>query len=234
MAEDCSTPYYPVCLDLHDRLVVIVGGGKTAESKAITLLRYGADVLVVSPQVTPALDALVAEGLVEHEERGYVRGDLAGAFLVVCATDSDETNRAVYQEAESLGCLVNVVKDPDLRNFIVPTVVKRGPLQIAISTCGAAPAVAKKIRRDLEKQYGPEWEDYVRLVGEVRRLVRERIPGGDEVHEPVYEAIAASDLRERIASGETPSAEEVFAEFAYEEPREVGEPAEGASSESGD
>ena len=221
MAEEYSSPYYPVYLDLHGRLVTIVGGGSVAERKAITLLRYGADVQVISPQVTSALGALVAEGLIEHEARGYVRGDLAGAFLVVCATDSTETNRAVYQEAEGLGCLVNVVDVPSLCNFTVPSIVQRGTLQLAISTGGAAPAVAKRLRKDLEKQLGPEWEAYIRLLGEVRRMVIERVPGGEEVRRPIFEAMADSDLRERIAAGESLSAEEVFAEFTFEPPREV-------------
>ena len=221
MAEDYSSPYYPVYLDLQGRLAVIVGGGSVAERKAITLLRYGADVLLISPEVTPALDALVAEGLIDHECRGYVRGDLAGAFLVVCATDSGEINRAVYQEAEGLGCLVNVVDVPDLCNFIVPSIVQRGTLQFAISTGGAAPAVAKRIRKDIEKQFGPEWESYIRLMGQVRRLVIDRIPGGEEARKPIFEAMAESDLRHRIAAGESPTPEEVFEEFTFEKPREV-------------
>jgi len=221
MPEDYSSPYYPVYLDLHGRLVTIVGGGSVAERKAITLLRYGADVQVISPQITPALGALVAEGLIEHEGRGYVRGDLAGAFLVVCATDSTETNRAVYQEAEGLGCLVNVVDVPSLCNFIVPSIVQRGTLQFAISTGGAAPAVAKRLRKDIEKQFGPEWEAYIRLMGEVRRMVIDCVPGGEEVRKPIFEAMADSDLRDRIAAGESLTAEDIYTEFTFEPPREV-------------
>jgi precorrin-2 dehydrogenase/sirohydrochlorin ferrochelatase len=213
MSEPYSDPYYPVFLDLRGRLAVVVGGGSVAERKIATLLEYGADVVCVAPLVTPGVDALVAQGLIEHEERGYVRGDLAGAFIVVCATDSTEVNRAVYQEAEGLGCLVNVVDVPELCNFIVPSIVKRGPLQIAISTGGAAPVVAKQMRRELETHYGEEWECYVRLLGQVRCLVMERVPGGEPVRKPIFEAIAASDLFDRVMSGACPDAEDVFGEF---------------------
>ena len=216
MTEPYSDPYYPVFLDLRGRLAVVVGGGSVAERKIATLLEYGADVACVAPLVTPGIDALVAQGLVEHEERGYVRGDLAGAFIVVCATDSTEVNRAVYQEAEGQGCLVNVVDVPELCNFIVPSIVKRGPLQIAISTGGAAPVVAKRMRCELEEHYGEEWECYVRLLGQVRCLVLERVPGGEPVRKPIFEAIAASDLFDRVMSGVCPDAEDVFREFVPE------------------
>jgi len=213
MNEPYSDPYYPVFLDLRGRLAVVVGGGSVAERKIATLLEYGADVMCVAPLVTPGLDALVAQGLIEHEDRGYVRGDLAGAFIVVCATDSTEVNRAVYQEAEGQGCLVNVVDVPELCNFIVPSIVKRGPLQIAISTGGAAPVVAKQMRCELEEHYGEEWECYVRLLGQVRCLILERVPGGEPVRKPIFEAIAASDLFERVMGGVCPDAEDVFREF---------------------
>lgn len=213
MSEPYSDPYYPVFLDLRGRLAVVVGGGPVAERKIATLFEYGADIVCVAPLVTPGIDALVAQGLIGHEERGYVRGDLAGAFIVVCATDSTEVNRAVYQEAEGLGCLVNVVDVPELCNFIVPSIVKRGPLQIAISTGGAAPAVAKRMRRELEEHYGEEWECYVRLLGQVRCLVLDRVQGGEPVRKPIFEAIAASDLLDRIMDGVCPDAEDVFREF---------------------
>lgn len=213
MAEPYSDAYYPVFLDMRGRLAVVIGGGSVAERKIATLLEYGADVTCVAPMVTRAIDDLVAEGRIEHEQRGYVRGDLAGAFVAICATDSTEINRAVYREAEAQGCLVNVVDVPELCNFIVPSIVSRGPLQIAISTGGAAPAVAKRIRCDLEERYGEDWECYVRLLGQVRRLVLERVPGGESVRKPIFEAIACSDLFDRVMAGSCPDPEDVFTEF---------------------
>jgi precorrin-2 dehydrogenase/sirohydrochlorin ferrochelatase len=214
VAEEYAKPYYPIFVDLARRLAVVIGGGAVAERKVETLLRYDADVRVITPDATPRLEQLAGEGRVALERRGYVRGDLAGAFLVVCATDSTEVNRAVFEEARVVGCLVNVVDVPELCNFIVPSVVQRGPLQIAISTAGAAPAVAKRLRKRLEDEFGPEWEAYTRLLGEVRVLVMRRVPGGEAARKPIFEAMADSDLFERVASGSAPSAEEVFREFA--------------------
>ncbi len=117
MIGNPGTPMLPVLLDLSDRLVVVVGGGVKAEGYILDLIDYGPDILVISPRVTPALDALVAEGLIEHEARGYVRGDLAGAFLVLCAVSVVEVERAVYQEAEGMGCLVMASASAELSNI---------------------------------------------------------------------------------------------------------------------
>jgi precorrin-2 dehydrogenase/sirohydrochlorin ferrochelatase len=222
MAEDYSKAYYPVYLDLNGRLAVIVGAGKVAQRKARTLAGYGADVVVVAPEVSQELLELESEGLVSIEQRGYVRGDLADAFLAVCATDSEEVNRAVFAEAEERGCLVNVVDVPELCNFIVPSIVRRGSLQIAISTGGAAPTVAKRLRKRFQAEFGEEWADYVELLGQVRVLVMERVEGGEAQRKPIFEAIADSDLLERLRAGERPSAQAVFDEFAGEpaSPRE--------------
>jgi precorrin-2 dehydrogenase/sirohydrochlorin ferrochelatase len=213
MTADYAKPYYPVFLDLAGRLCVIVGGGTVALRKARTLADYGADVVVIAPDVSEELIGMQADGLVTVEQRGYVRGDLAEAFLAVCATDSEEVNRAVYAEAQERHCLVNVVDVPELCSFIVPSVVKRGGLQVAISTGGAAPAVAKRLRKRLSSELGEEWGDYVKLLGEVRVLVLERVPGGEAARKVIFERIADSDLLERMGKGERPSAKKVFKEF---------------------
>ncbi len=210
---DYSKPYYPVFLDLSGRLAVIVGGGCVAERKVVTLLEYGPRMRVVSPEVTPEIEALVASGAIELERRGYVRGDLEGAFIVVSATSSEEVNRAVHAEAEERGCLVNVVDVPELCSFIVPSIVRRGTLSVAISTGGAAPTVAKRLRKHVQEHLGEEWEPYMALLGEVRVLVMERVPGGEPVRKPIFECIANSDLLDRIRAGARPSAEDVYAEF---------------------
>lgn len=215
--------YYPAFLDLTGRLAVVVGGGPVAERKVRTLLRYGADVAVISPEPTDILRELEVDGRITIEPRGYARGDLEGAFVVVCATDSEETNRAVFAEAQSRSQLVNVVDAPDLSNFVVPSIVRRGPLQIAVSTSGAAPAVAKRLRRRLSDEFGPEWETYVRLLGEVRPLVLERIPD-PAGRAAVFAAIADSDLIVRIGEGNVPTAEDVWLEFgAIERADELAE-----------
>lgn len=218
---DYAKPYYPVYLDLAGRLCVVVGGGAVARRKATTLSGYGADVVVIAPAVSEELLQMEADGLITVEQRGYVRGDLEGAFLVVCATDSEEVNRAVYAEADGRGCLVNVVDVPELCNFIVPSIVRRGGLQIAISTGGAAPVVAKRLRKRFQDEFGDEWAEYVSLMGEVRVLVMARVAGGEAVRKPIFEAIADSDLLERLRAGERPSAEDVFAQFATQAQEEA-------------
>ncbi len=124
--------YYPAFLDIRGRLVVIIGGGTVAEETVGTMLDFGADVLVIAPQITPGIDLLVAEGRIEHEQRGYIRGDLAGAFIVFSATDCVETDRAVYQEAEGMGCLVSIAEEPCLGNFITPVHERHSELMAAI------------------------------------------------------------------------------------------------------
>lgn len=207
-----SKSYYPVYLDLTGRACVVVGGGRIAERKVDTLLRYGADVTVIAPEITPAMEAHVDEDRIIVERRGYVRGDLTGAFVVICATDSEEVNRAVYSEAEEMGVLVNVVDVPPLCNFIVPSIVKRGGLQIAISTGGAAPAVAKRVRRHLQEEYGEEWGAYIALLGEIRALAMSGI-ADDAERKAFFERVADSDVLVRFTRGETPVAADVLAEF---------------------
>ena len=215
MAESAapySKSYYPVYLDLTGRACVVVGGGRVAERKVATLLKYGADVTVIAPEVMPAIEILIDQERIVLERRGYVRGDLTGAFVVICATDSEEINRAVYSEAEEMGVLVNVVDVPPLCNFIVPSIVKRGGLQIAISTGGAAPAVAKRVRRHLQEEYGQEWGAYIALLGEIRALAMSQIADDGE-RKAFYERIADSDVLARFTRGDTPVAADVLAEF---------------------
>lgn len=210
--SDYSKRYYPVFLDLGRRLAIVVGGGRVAERKVRTLIKYGADVAVISPDVTEGLLQLVTDGQISLEERPYVRGDLKGAFVVVCATDDEETNRAVYAEAEEEGSLVNVVDVPPLCNFIVPSIVNQGQLQIAISTGGAAPAVAKRLRKKLQEEYGDEWGEYVALLGTLRGIVMERISDPKRRKE-LFEAVADSDVLDRIRAGERLSAERIYEDF---------------------
>ncbi len=215
MNNDFTRPLYPAFLDLAERLVVIIGGGTQAEAQVRSVLSYGADVHIIAPLVTPGIDRLVAEGLVTHEERGYVRGDLAGAFIVVCATDSVEVDRAVYQEAEGQGCLVTVVGAPELSNFIIPQTVSRGPLQVAVSTAGVAPTVVAGIIGQFEQEYGVEWERYILLVGHLKQILHEEFPSQAAVHREVLATVDDSDLFERVLAGEDVTPEEVFLEFVH-------------------
>jgi precorrin-2 dehydrogenase/sirohydrochlorin ferrochelatase len=157
--------YYPVFLNLKDRRVVVVGGGKVAERKVLALLRCGADLTVVSPEITRNIEREKKKGGIKHIRRQYRKADLRAAFLVIAATDSPEINERVSRDAP---CLVNVVDTPHLCNFIVPSVIKRGALTIAISTGGISPALSRSVREELEKIFGAEFSAYLKSLKCIR------------------------------------------------------------------
>jgi precorrin-2 dehydrogenase/sirohydrochlorin ferrochelatase len=202
---------YTVALDLRGRLVVVVGPGEAAQRKARAFLRTGADVAVITPDPTPELIQAETDGQLTIERRPYVRGDLEGALIAVCVSDSPEVAKAVGEEAASRGCLVHVKGAPELSSYSVPSTLRRGALQIAVSTGGAAPAVARRIRARLVEEFGEEWADYLRLLQEVRQYAEERAPGSGAA---LVETIADSDVLERLRAGETLDAETLYEAFA--------------------
>ena len=160
---------FPIFLKLSGRACVVVGGGSVAEGKIRSLLEAGAKMRVISPKVTEQIVAWSREARLKWAARNFKNGDLRNAFLVVSATNDGEVNAAVRAEAEKLGILCNAVDDPEHCNFYYPAIVRRGPLQIAISTAGQSPALAQRLRVELEQQFGPEYEEWVRELGEVRQ-----------------------------------------------------------------
>lgn len=205
--------FVPPCslfVNLAGRHVVVVGGGDVAERKVTSLLEHGASVVLVAPEATDALRGWAHGKRIGWIPRGYEPGDLEGALLVVCATDVPAVNRAVWEEASRNHQLVNVVDVPELCNAIVPSVLRRGRLQIAVSTGGASPSAARDIRHGLERQFPAWWEDYLDLMAELRLLVKQRVPGPAVARSHLYTAIQKSDLRERFADGERPCAAEVW------------------------
>lgn len=162
----CITPvYYPVLLNLKGKKCVVVGGGKVAERKALPLLRSGAEVTVISPECTVRLKEENLKRHIQYISRRYKKGDLKNAFLAIAATDSNETNRKISEDA---ACLVNIVDMPLLCNFIVPSVVRRGPLTIAVSTSGISPSLARTIRKELEGLYGREFVKHLNYIKKMR------------------------------------------------------------------
>ncbi len=164
--------YFPAFLDLRGRRCVVVGGGPIGERKTRDLLASGASVVVVSPTMTPGLTALVAAGLVVHRARRFRRWDVRGCAVVIAATGEASVDAAVATEARRRHALVNVVDAPAHCDFIVPSVLRRGPLQIAVSTGGRSPALAREIRRRLEPMFGAELGALVEEIG--RQRVRAR------------------------------------------------------------
>ena len=163
--------YYPVFLDIRDARVLVVGGGTVAQRKIETLLDYGADIHVVSRELTDALARLIASGRVHLLAEQFDETHLDGAFIVFSATDDAALNREVSRQARARGILINAVDQPADCTFIVPSTVRRGDLTIAVSTSGKSPALAKTLRRELETRFGHEYEAYVALLGRVREEV---------------------------------------------------------------
>ena len=165
------TSLFPMFIKLGGRQVVVVGAGKVGEPKIGGLLETGARIRVVALEATPTVREWARSGVIELELRAFANDDLPGAFLVVAATASRTLNERIYREAQKLGVLCNVVDVPDLCDFFYPSLVRRGDLQIAVSTAGQSPSLAQKIRQQLEKQFGPAYAAWVAELGATRKLI---------------------------------------------------------------
>ncbi len=165
---------FPIFLKLAGRRCLVVGAGPVGESKIESLLLAGADVRVVAPRATRAVRAWACAGKVCCEARGFKLTDLDGVFLVVAAASSAELHERIFQGARRRGVLCNVVDDPARCDFYYPAVVRRGPLQIAVSTSGRSPALAQRLKKQLEQQFGPEYEAWVDQLGQARQKLLAR------------------------------------------------------------
>jgi precorrin-2 dehydrogenase/sirohydrochlorin ferrochelatase len=163
--------FYPISLDLAGRPCVVVGGGRVAERKVSGLLSCAARVSVISPALTAELLRQHSEGIIQWINREYRHGDLKNAFLVIAATDDEETQRLVYEEAAAHSLLLNVADVPQRCNFILPATVRQGDLMVSISTAGKSPALAGKLRRELEKRFGVEYRVLVDILGALRPVI---------------------------------------------------------------
>lgn len=193
-------PYYPIFLDLDNQKVLVVGGGEVAERKIKNLLIYGCQISIISPHLTPHLKELVARRRIHHlphESLGAVMDD---AFMVIAATDNPKVNSQIASQAKERGLLVNVVDQPGDCNFIMPSIVKRGDLQIAISTAGKSPALAKKLRTEMERMFGPEYDTFLDLLGMIRKklLSRGQAPSRNKI---VFQELVDSNLLDLIKKG---------------------------------
>jgi precorrin-2 dehydrogenase/sirohydrochlorin ferrochelatase len=159
---------FPMFVKLEGRRVLVVGAGCVGEAKIESLLATGARVRVVAPKATPHVREWAREGRIDWVVRQFCAADLMGMFLVIAATASVPLHQEIYAEARSQGVLCNAVDEPERCDFYFPAVVRRGELQIAISTGGLSPALAQRLRKDLEQQFGPEWEEWVAQLGRAR------------------------------------------------------------------
>jgi precorrin-2 dehydrogenase / sirohydrochlorin ferrochelatase len=204
--DNQENTYFPIFVDLQDKLVVVVGGGMVAARKVESLVKAGAHVKVIAPEVVSEI-AQTAE--VEIDLREYEEDDLEGAFLVIAATDSEKINRAVSEEAHSRRIFCNVVDRPELCSFIVPSIVDRGPIRIAISTGGFSPALSRRLRMLIGKNIGDEYVGLAAILGLIRPLVRSQAGTFDD-HKRLFELLIDSELIDAIRSGDRRLAEDIL------------------------
>jgi len=194
--------YYPVFLDLDKARCLVIGGGTIAERKVEALLAAGGEVTLISPELTAALRALEAAGRLTVQQRPYQREDLDTVSLVIAATDDSALQRQIAADAKRTNILCNIVDQPALCSFIVPAVVQRGDLTIAVSTNGASPALAKNIRQDLTEQFGPEYAVALRLLRRIReRLMHEQCSAKDR--QCLLTSLAESPLLDYLRARQT-------------------------------
>ncbi len=172
-----ETPLYIACLKLKGRRAVVVGGGDIGLEKVEGLLLCDADVTLIAPDALPALQEYAAEGSISWERHEYAaRSDLEGTFLAIAATNESEVNIRVYEDAEARSMLVNVVDVPPLCNFILPAIVRSGPLAIAISTAGASPALAKRMKREIADAFGEPYARLAVMLNDARGWAKATLP----------------------------------------------------------
>ena len=197
--------YYPAFLDLHSRRVVVVGGGPVAQRKVASLLETGANITVISPQLTAELERSVDAGKVTLRRREYRAGDMEGAYLAIIATDDRDLNRLAASEARAAHVLVNTVDDVTFCDFIAPAVVQRGEITLAVSTNGKSPAMARFLRTRLEEFLTSDYADLLEVLERVRRELRRR---GANVDPERWQEQIDDDLRGLIGRGDLAAAEQ--------------------------
>jgi precorrin-2 dehydrogenase/sirohydrochlorin ferrochelatase len=203
--QNLMTTYYPIYVELHEQPCIVIGGGKIAEGKVEGLLTAGAQVTIISTSLTSHLHTLVEQNKVAYISRIYQHGDLAGAFMVICATNQTEINHQVWQEASTNRQLVNVVDDTPRCNFIAPAILRKGDLNIAISTGGKAPALAVRLKERLQKEIGPQYERFLELSGQLREPLARNIPDF-EARKKLWYKLVDSDILELLSQDNEPAA----------------------------
>ncbi|WP_205696329.1 bifunctional precorrin-2 dehydrogenase/sirohydrochlorin ferrochelatase [Conexibacter sp. SYSU D00693] len=208
-----DTPFYVACLKLRGRKCLVVGGGEIGLEKVEGLLACEGDVVVVAPEVGPELEELAQEGSVVWHQREYQPSDLEGTFMVIACTDDTDINIGIYEDAERRAMLVNVVDVPPLCNFILPAIVRTGPLAIAISTAGASPALAKRMKREIASLFGDEYATLAVMLNEVRGWAKGTLPTYQD-RKAFFEAIVNGhpDPIELLRSGDTTAVRELITE----------------------
>ena len=199
--------YYPVYLNLAGKRCVILGGGTIAQGKIAALRDAGATITVISPDATAGIKRAAERGDITFQQREYREGDLDGAFIAVAATNVWHVNRQIYEEAEQRGVLLNVVDDPDQCSFIAPSIVRRDPVTLAVSTGGASPALARKLRETLAEAPALKWADLAGALGRARRVIKEKRTVIDPTR---WQCVITEDLLEMVQHGDEDRAVDII------------------------
>lgn len=200
---------YMVSLDLKNKKCLVIGGGNVAERKVRTLLECGATVHVVSPEISPALKSMAGEGLIMYRQGSYECRDLNDMFLVFGATGREEVNRQAADDCTSRNLLVNIVDDPAKCSFFVPATVRRGSLAIAVSTSGRSPLLARRIREELELVYGPQYEEFLEILGGLREKIINNV-SDPEKKKKILEDLVNEEILGMLKKGRLEPAKEML------------------------
>jgi precorrin-2 dehydrogenase/sirohydrochlorin ferrochelatase len=192
-----AVKYYPLFLDITNRRCVVVGGGEVAERKVGRLLDFGARVIVVGKALTPGLETMKKEGRINHIDADYDQTLIDDAFLVIGATDRDDVNAKISRDGKKKRILVNIVDDPDKCDFVLPSLLRQGDLLIAISTGGKSPALAKKLREEMEQSFGTEYQTLLEVMGQLREKLVVKGRSSDE-NRRLFEEVVHSDILQHI------------------------------------
>lgn len=204
---DKRRPYYPLFLDIEGRSVVVIGGGAVAARKVETLRRYGARITVIAPEFSPEIEACAAGGDTVLRRKRYEADDLDGAFVVIAATNDHGINQAVAADARERHVLANVINDTALCDFIVPAVIENGSIQVAVSTGGHSPALARRLKRDLQQVAGPEYSEVNDILGSLRGPAKDTLATDDD-RKRFFDAVIGSGVIEMLRAGRTHEAYE--------------------------
>jgi siroheme synthase-like protein len=213
VADMLRTPFYIACLRLSGRRCVVIGGGEVGLEKVEGLLACGGMVTLVAPEAHPELVQLALEGSIRWEQREYEDGDLEGALIAIAATDDTEGNIRVFEDAERRSMLVNVVDVPPLCSFILPAIVRTGPLAVAISTAGASPALAKRMKAEIAELFGEPYANLALLLNEARGWAKATLPTYQD-RKAFFESIVNGDPDpiELLRDGDIAAVRELMAE----------------------
>jgi len=198
--------FYPVYLDLKNKRVVVIGGGSVAERKVESLIGTRASIDVISPEVTPRLDALAEAGEIRLHRRLYAAGDCRNAALVFSATDDEKVSAEVFEEATRDGALINTADQPSLCDFIMPAVHRRGDVTVAVSTGGTSPGLAAQLRNEIAEIVGPEYGRLAALLAQARLEIRRRVPDLEQ-RKALHYRILNSDIMDCLKRSDTAGAE---------------------------